>query len=222
MSRVHTLILTKLDAGGLVGPTASRFSVKCPGVTNACRMSMPCNDPRCLHDDCPQTPSDRCYFLVADEFVPDTLPEAVQQLVRRERLGPGRYAVTHVFGDVGVDELTLVKEPRRQPVLPAPVASTSRRRRLLRWAIVIAVTIAGILLTRSWRDSDDAAPAPAGWIRVSCEPWMGDPPWTQAPAGPCYAPPQQLTPLPPQCGPQASMPCYTPEATPDPTGRTPQ
>ena len=213
MSRIHTLVLA-----GQGRPL--RHTVECPGVTDACRMWMPCDDPGCLHDDCPRTPSDRCYFLVADELVPDTLPEAVQRLVDREQLRPGRYAITHVFGDVGVDELALVNRPRTRP---APPAATSRRRTVLRWVLVGAIALAGVAVTRSCQHNDDAAPAPAGWVQVSCEPWMGDPPWTQAPDGPCYAPPEQLTPLPPQCGPQASapaLPCYTAEITPTPTVRT--
>lgn len=218
MSRIHTLILSGQ-------PPAARGRFECPGVTDACRMSLPCSDPQCLHDDCPQTPSDLCYFLVAHELVPDTLPEAVRQLVVRERLGPGRYAITHVFGDAGVDELALVKRPRKPPA-PSARAALPRhpgRGRLLRWVIVFAIAVIGVALTRSCQHNDDAAPAPAGWIQVSCEPWMGDPPWTQVPAGPCYAPPEQLTPLPPQCGPLASppaLPCYTPDSTPTPTGRT--
>jgi hypothetical protein len=214
VSPIHTLVLTGH------GRTL-RHTVECPGVTNACRMLMPCDDPDCLHDDCPPTPSDRCYFLVADELVPDTLPEAVRQLVDRENLGPGRYPITYVFGDAGVDELALVNRPRpsARPAAVAAPAAPGRWRAVLRWVIVIAIAVIGLILTRSLQHHDHAEQAPAGWIRVSCEPWMGDP------AGPCYAPPEQLTPLAPQCGPLASppaLPCYTPEPTTDPTGRTVQ
>lgn len=79
-----------------------------------------------------------------------------------------------------------------------------------RWAVGAAAVVlagAGVALL-SHPTEPGPFPPPAGWVQVPCEPWPGG-------KGPCYAPPQQLSPKPPACGLAGQMPCYTPPtATP--------
>lgn len=125
MGATHTLIIK----GDVEEPNNSdlfSYDIRCPAVSDDCRMWVECDIPNCAHDNGHDAgevfhgkrhqyiagswsvPTDTCYLLVADE-----MPDAAAFLAGKEHLEAGEYEIGHDFDEGRIADFHLAKEPTR-------------------------------------------------------------------------------------------------------------
>jgi hypothetical protein len=119
VSNVHTLIVTA-DSQDRADTDLFAYDIRCPGVSDACRMWVECDIPTCNAENAGKdnltvhgkrhqriastwsVPTDTCYLLIADE-----MPDAAAFLVTRDHLAAGEYQVGHDFDEGRIADLHL-------------------------------------------------------------------------------------------------------------------
>jgi hypothetical protein len=124
MSDTHTLIVTA-DAEEPTDSELFGYEIRCPEVTDACRMWVECDRLDCevraadefnefeyqghgqrhryIQDGWMVPDGDACYLIAADE-----MPDAAAFLVTKEQLGAGEYQIGHDFDDGRIADFQLI------------------------------------------------------------------------------------------------------------------